>query len=91
MKWLLTVRADVDLEEVRRELAAEGVTVDVGSLVPLGDDEQVVEAEGPAEIGEALERAGVEVVKASPSSDLELFGPAEEGAAPSSHHPDVDR
>ena len=73
MKWLLTVAAGVDLEDLGRRLAAHGVTVDVGSCVPLDEGEQVVEADGPEAIEAALERAGVEVVKASPSSDLELF------------------
>ena len=75
MKWLLTVPANLDLEELSRRLAAHGVIVDVRSCIPLDDGEQVVEAEGPEEIGATLERAGADVVKASPSSDLELYGP----------------
>jgi hypothetical protein len=78
MKWLLTVRADADLDALRRELARVGVTVDLGSCIPLDDGEQVVEAEGPEELGATLERAGIDVLKVSPSSDLELFGPGGE-------------
>ncbi len=79
MKWLLTLRDDVDLEELGRALAPHGITVDVGSCIPLGEGEQVVEAEGPEELGATLERAGVSVVKMSPSSELELYEPDGEG------------
>lgn len=73
MKWLLTVRGDVDLEELRRELARDGIVVDVDSCIPLDAGEQVVEAEGPDELPATLERANVGVLKVSPSSDLELY------------------
>jgi hypothetical protein len=81
MKWLLTIRAGADLEQVRRELARDGITVDVDSCIPLGEDEQVVEAEGPAELPAGLERADLGVLKVSPSSELELYdtGENEEG------------
>lgn len=78
MKWLLTVSADVDLDRLSRDLARHGITVDVDSRVPLDAGEQVVEAEGPAELPSQLEQERLGVLKASPSSDLELFGPAGE-------------
>lgn len=78
MKWLLTVSTDVDLDELSRELARHGISVDVDSCVPLDAGEQVVEAEGPAELPPQLEQERLGVVKASPSSDLELFEPAGE-------------
>ena len=73
MKWLLTVPAEVDLAELRRALDAHGVKVDAGSRIPLDEGEQVVEADGPPELPAVLERAGLGTVKASPSSDLELY------------------
>jgi hypothetical protein len=82
MKWLLTVRADVDLEELRRTLDEHGITVDVDSAVPLGQGERVVEADGPDNLLTTLERETVGVVKVSPSSDLELFGASEEDEGP---------
>ena len=90
MKWLLTVPAKVDLEELGRRLEAHGVTVDLGSCIPLHDGEQVVEAEGPEEIGAVLERVGADAVKASPSSDLELFGPTDESGGAESDPTGVD-
>ncbi len=77
MKWLLTVPAGIDLGELRRALAGHGVTVDTASRIPLDAGEQVVEAEGPPELPTMLERAGLETVKASPSSELELYDASE--------------
>ena len=81
MKWLLTVRADVDLSRLEEDLAHLGFTVDLGSCVPLDGGEQVVEADGPSEVGATLERASVHVLKASPSSELELYSGSEEESA----------
>lgn len=75
MKWLLTVSVDVDLVELSRDLARHGITVDVDSCIPLDAGEQVVEAEGPAELPRELEQERLGVLKASPSSDLELYEP----------------
>ena len=72
MKWLLTVPAGIDLEELSRALAGHGVTVDTASQIPLDEGEQVFEAEGLPELRSLLERAGLETVKASPSL-LELY------------------
>jgi hypothetical protein len=78
VKWLLTVPAGVDLGELRQALAGHGVTVDVDAPIPLADGEHVVEAEGPPELPALLEHAGLRTVKASPSSDLELYDAVEE-------------
>jgi hypothetical protein len=78
MKWLLTVPAGIDLGELSRALAAHGVTVDTASQIPLDAGDQVVEAEGPLELPSMLESAGLETVKASPSSELELYDAIEE-------------
>ena len=77
MRWLLTLPAAIDLAELHRALAAHGVTIDSGSRIPLDEGEHVVEAEGPTELPAMLERAGLGAVKASPSSDLELYDPIE--------------
>jgi hypothetical protein len=77
MKWLLTVPAEMDIAELRRALAAHGVTVDAESSIPLDEGECVVEAEGTEELPAMLERAGLRQVKASPSSDLELYDAVE--------------
>ena len=77
MKWLLTVPAGIDLGDVVRALAEHGVTVDSGSKIPLDAGDHVVEAEGPPELQAMLARAGLDQVKASPSSDLELYDAVE--------------
>jgi hypothetical protein len=78
MKWLLTVPAGVDLDELRRALAGHGVTVAEDAPIPLDDEDHVVEAEGPPELPALLEHAGLRTVKASPSSELELYDGVEE-------------
>jgi hypothetical protein len=77
MRWLLTLPAEIDLGDLSRALAAHGVTVDIDSQIPLDAGEHVVEAEGPTELPALLERAGLETVKASPSSELELYDTVE--------------
>jgi hypothetical protein len=77
VKWLLTVPGAMDLAELRRTLAVHGVTVDTESRIPLDEDEVVVEADGTPELPAVLERAGLGAVKASPSSDLELYDAVE--------------
>jgi hypothetical protein len=73
MRWLLTLPAEIDLAELSRVLAGHDVAVDAGSQIPLDAGEHVVEAEGPPELPGLLERVGLEKVKASPSSGLELY------------------
>lgn len=72
MRWLLTVGKDVDLDELRGQLAGLGSTVDTESLVPLDEGEQAVPAEGPADLPARLALAGIHEVKAYPDSELEL-------------------
>ena len=72
MRWLLTVGKEVDLEELRDELADLGLTVDPGSSVPLGDS-WVVQAEGPEDVPARLAQAGMRKVLAYPDSELELY------------------
>lgn len=91
MKWLLTVRVDVNLQRLADDLALLGFTVDLGSCVPLDSGEQVVEAEGPAELGATLERASVDVLKASPSSELELYPATEDEGSGTSRESESDR
>jgi hypothetical protein len=73
MKWLLTVPAGTDLGELCRALAEHGVTVDSAPPIPLDAGERVVEAEGPHDLPALLEGLGLQAIKASPSSDLELY------------------
>jgi hypothetical protein len=73
MKWLLTVPAGTDLGELRRALAGHGVTLGTAPPIPLDAGEHVVEAEGPRDLSALLEGLGLQAIKASPSSELELY------------------
>ena len=78
MKWLLTVPAGVDLVDLRRALAEHGVAVDVESCIPLADGRAGRRGRGPGRAaGHARAHAGHGRVKASPSSDLELYDAVE--------------
>jgi hypothetical protein len=73
MKWLLTVPAGTDLGELRQALAAHGVILDSAPPIPLDAGEHVVEAEGPRDLPALLDGLGLQAIKASPSSELELY------------------
>ena len=49
-RWLITTSSKGDLAELRRAIAAQGGTADSGPPTPLGDDEQVIEADGPDDL-----------------------------------------
>lgn len=72
MKWLLTIDADVGLEELRREVEAVGGKLESDAPVPLGDNEQVIYAEGPEDLHERLAAAPVSV-KVNPNSEMDLY------------------
>jgi hypothetical protein len=66
-RWLITTSRAGDLEELRRAIAAHGGTVGDEPTVPLGTDEQVVEAEGPDDLPDRLGEHPA-VLKISPDS-----------------------
>jgi hypothetical protein len=83
MKWLVTVRASVDLAQLRRELAAAEATIEDRPAIPLAppvradgaadDAEAVVPAEGPADLPDRLRDSPI-ALHVYPDSELELFG-----------------
>jgi hypothetical protein len=72
MKWLLTTAANVDVEAVERELEAVGGKLERRDPMPLGEDEQVLYAEGPEDLRHTLTRSKLQI-KVSPSSRYELY------------------
>ena len=72
MKWLLTTATSIDTEAVERELEAAGGKLIPRAPVPLGEDEQVLYAEGPEDLHHVLRRSKLQI-KVSPSSKYELY------------------
>ena len=73
MKWLLTVPASTDLGDLAARLSTIGGTLPAADPVPLGDDELVVQAEGPHDLGTRVAGLGLPI-EAYPSSEFELGG-----------------
>jgi len=72
MEWLVTFRSGMHSDEIRRVLAESGCAAGEVSPVPLGDSEQVVAAQGPADLPRRLESQDG-VVKVYPNSSLTLY------------------
>jgi hypothetical protein len=70
-RWLITVSRDEDLDRLREEVAAHGGAVDDTPPIPMDEDDQVLEAEGPDDLPQKLERHPA-VRKVSPDSDIEF-------------------
>ncbi|MGW6916861.1 hypothetical protein ACWGB8_23995 [Kitasatospora sp. NPDC054939] len=71
MKWLLTVPAGTDPGDLATRLAAVGATLLDADPVPLGDDELVLQAEGPDDLPARIARLGLPI-KVNPSSGFDL-------------------
>jgi hypothetical protein len=73
MKWLITVRKTADLDGLTAEIRACGGEPDPGNPpTPLGEDELVVQAEGPREFPDAM-KARPDVIEVYPDSEMELY------------------
>ncbi len=74
MKWLLTTRSNVDQDHLREELSKLETTLR-GEPIPLEGDEQVLEADGPADLPARVDDSGAaaSIVKVSPDSGYELY------------------
>lgn len=70
--WLITTNRKTDLAALSAEVAAQGGTMDTESPVPLGDAEQVVEAEGPDDLPMRL-KPNPAVLDVSPDSPKHPF------------------
>ncbi len=72
MEWLITTKADANLEELEAKLAEWGCERTGLPPIPLSDDEQVIEISGPANLPWRV-REGDPVIKVSPSSPMKLY------------------
>jgi hypothetical protein len=72
MDWLVTFRKHVAKDDIQRVLAGYGAEAEDAPPIPLGDDEQVVSARGPADLPRRLE-ADERVVSVHPNSGLTLY------------------
>ena len=73
MQWLLTVPADVDLDELARRLIPLDAELSSEPPVPMGNDEQVLGATGPRDLPDRVREAGLPVSKVSPDSGMTLY------------------
>lgn len=73
MDWLITVKADADLEQLRIKLTAYGCEIARNlAPIPLEDNEQVIEIVGPSDLPQKV--AGDDsILGVFPNSELTLF------------------
>lgn len=72
MEWLVTVKADTDLEELEARLAKWGCERTGLPPVPLGHDELAIEVSGPADLPEKA-RGEAPIIKVSSNSPITLY------------------
>ncbi len=72
MEWLITTKANANLEELEAKLAEWGSRRTGLPPIPLGDDEQVIEVSGPADLPRKAQDEDL-IVKVSPSSPMTLY------------------
>jgi hypothetical protein len=72
MEWLITTKANANLEELEAKFAEWGCERTGLPPIPLGDDEQVIEVSGPANLPRKVHDEAP-VIKVSPSSPMELY------------------
>lgn len=70
-KWLITTKTCVDPAQLNSKLSALGCQ-QTSPPIPLDDNEQVIEVEGPNDLPAKAE-SEVEILKINPSSDMELY------------------
>jgi hypothetical protein len=72
MQWLITTKADTNLEELESRLAELGCERTGSPPIPLGEEEQVIEVSGPANLLKKVRSEGLNL-KVSPSSPMTLY------------------
>ncbi len=73
MRWLITIAVDTELDDLQATVSEVGGELSDDPPIPLDGDEQVVGANGPADLPARLSAADAAVVKVSPDSELELY------------------
>jgi len=72
MKWLITTKANANLEELEGKLTEWGCEPTGLPPIPLDDDEQVIEVSGPANLPRKVPDEDP-IIKVSPSSPMTLY------------------
>lgn len=72
MEWLITAKADTNLEELESKLARWGGERTGLPPIALGEDEQVIEVSGPADLPSKAQ-ADDSIIKVSPNSPMTLY------------------
>jgi hypothetical protein len=73
VRWLLTVRANVEREQLATSVEAAGGSLRDDPPIPLDNNELVFFADGPRDLPRRLAEHDAPVAKVSPDSDLELY------------------
>jgi hypothetical protein len=71
MEWLITTKANANLEDLEAKCAEWGCERTALPPIPLGEDEQVIEVTGPADLPRKVQ-GGDPIIKVSPSSPMTL-------------------
>jgi hypothetical protein len=74
VRWLLTIGKDADLSALRRYVAERGGAVGPDPAILLDPDEQLVEADGPADFPQRVQDHPA-IRKVSPDSPKFSYGP----------------
>lgn len=72
MQWLITTRANANLEELESRFAEWGCERTGSPPIPLSEEEQVIEVSGPTNLPEKVRSEGLNL-KVSPSSPMTLY------------------
>lgn len=72
MEWLITLKKELDLDQIDSLLAQWGCERSETPPVPLGDGEQVIEVSGPRDLPQKV-TSEKRVLKVSPNSPLTLY------------------
>ena len=72
MEWLITTKANANLEELEAKLAEWGFER-TGFPPILLDDEQVIEVSGPEDLPRRVQDEDPIIIKVSPSSPMKLY------------------
>lgn len=72
MEWLITAKANANLEELEAKFAEWGCERTGLPPIPLDDDEQVIEVSGPADLPRKVQGEDP-IIKVSPNSPMTLY------------------
>ncbi|MDJ0719351.1 MAG: hypothetical protein QNJ54_34875 [Prochloraceae cyanobacterium] len=73
MKWLITTKVEIDLQQLKQKLIEYNCTLDNDlDPIPLGNKEQVFEVAGPKDLPEIV-AFDETILSVSPNAEIELW------------------